>query len=100
MSGVRRVGRALVAVVVVFCALWLSASFTVRLPLAIPILFICIILGLVATMFRRPPPGLFPDTGQEPPPAQASTAIPMPPVTEPPAAADAWAFDEPAEEGW
>jgi hypothetical protein len=104
VSRVRQAGRVLVVAACVIAALWLSAHITVRLPLVVPVLFIGIILGLVAVMFRRPPPTLFQAAAAEPAPAPAATAIPMPPVTEPPVPAATWAFDEPdtdpREEGW
>ncbi|MDN3356110.1 hypothetical protein [Actinomadura sp. DC4] len=99
MRGVARACRVLTFVLGVFAVLWMSAYFSVTLPLAIPIVLIGIILALVAVMFRRPPAGLFPATEPEPEASPASTAIPMPPIPEPPAPSAAWMFDEPEPDG-
>ncbi|MGH3380737.1 MAG: hypothetical protein ACRDP6_38985 [Actinoallomurus sp.] len=97
MSRVRRAFRLIGFLIGGVAAVWVSAHITVRIPLAIPVVFIAVILGLVAAMFRRPPAGVF--TGRpDVTPTPVSSAIPMPPVSEPPAAASpaaAWAFDEP-----
>ncbi|GLY81806.1 hypothetical protein [Actinoallomurus iriomotensis] len=106
MSAVRRAARLIAFVAGGVAVLWLSAHITVRLPLAVPVLLIGVILFLVAVGHRRPPAGLFADEPVQAPAAAAtSTAIPMPPVTKapaPPAPAAAWDFndDRPGEEDW
>jgi hypothetical protein len=100
MRAVRRAARLTVFIAAGVAVLWLSAHITVRLPLAVPVLLIGVILLLIAAGHRRPPADLFPEQATRSARRASSSAIPMPPASETAPPVTPWAFDEPDEETW